>query len=285
MVAGGAGAAVRAARMKANPRRVYYGGSADAYNGIAENYADRTDAGAGVTQTGVDGLMRAGGTGDTLAQSGQGLVNAGMAQSVGRDMEYRLARERGGMSLLDAYQPGQVARAQAQQAADQVGRQNLAAGATGGALGLRSALYANAASGQQVAQQAAVTRSQEQQALLAAKVAQQNSDRDTGFGQYQALEAQRLGTIGLGGQLAASGNAQVLQAGNAVGNVGLGTQNIYQSALENTQNSQFSADMDFEQRRQAEKQRRQQNMWNLAGSLITGGASVAASGAGGVGGK
>jgi hypothetical protein len=262
LAAGGTAAAIRAARMKANPRKVFYGGSADAYNNLTENYADQTDAAAGRVDEGVSGLSSAGQAGTNLSGIGRSLILNGQGAPMST----------AGAQPLAQLDPAAVAASQSQIAADQNARANLAAGRSGGALALRSALAANAAAGVQSAQQAAQAgvEGAQNKAVLQSQNAVQNAE---------ITNARRMGLINTGASLATAGNGQAIQAANAVTGAGLNQQELAQGALQATQDRQFQADMDFEQRRQSERQRRSDRIFQLGGSLITGGAAIAANGA------
>lgn len=249
--------------MKTNPRRTYYGGSQDAYNDITGGYADATNAAGGRVDAGVGGLAGGAQVGGQIAQRGFGLMDRALAQRPSN----------AGVGALSSLNPAAVAQAQAQRTLDANAAATLGAARSGGAMGLRQGLLANAAAGVDASAAAATAGMMgEQQKQVAIAQAQQ---------QNQALDAQRqLQLLTAGGQLAQGGNAQALTAAGQTAQVGLGQQNLFQDALQSTQDRQFSADIDYEQRRQQERQRKSNNLWQLAGNLIGGGTSMISSAAG-----
>lgn len=260
MAAGGMAAAIRAAKLKAQPRKTYYGGSADAYNNIAGGYADQVDASGNRVGGGVGGLQQAGATGQQISQRGFGLM----------DRAFSAPASGTGVNALSQMDPRAVAAAQAQQAIDANSAANLGAARAGGALAMRNAVAANAAAGVQAAGAAGVAGMQgrQQQLAMIAQAQQANAARD---------QQQQLGLLSAGGQLATAGNGQAAGAAGSVANVGLGQQQLFQGALQNTQDNQFQADMNYEQRRQQEQQRRSNNIWNFAGGLVGAGGAIAGS--------
>lgn len=282
MAVGGAGAAIRASRIKAQPRKVYYGGSAEGENALRDAAAAGVDNAERLTGQGVGALQQGFRSGYQTSQAGAGLLQESVGSPApGRDYESARAAKMGGMSLLNSYRPGEASRLAAQAASDQAGRQNLAAGATGGALGLRDAMYNNANSGQQIAQQAAVQRAQEEQALLSAKVNQQNMDRGVGDANYADAVSRRLQGAQIGAQIAGAGNGQVLQAGQGITSAGLSQTGLYLDQAQNVENSAFQANLSYEKARQEEKQRKSDRLYQFGGAVFSAGASVAAGGMGG----
>jgi hypothetical protein len=266
MAAGATAAAIRAQQMKTKARRSYYGGSQDALDAQRDSYATGIDQGNSGYDTGVRGLQHAGGTGATITDRGMQLLDSAAAAQPSQ----------AGVAPLQSLDPQAVARVRSQMALDQNARATLGMARSGGALGIRQAVAANAAAGVQGAQQEAAMglEGEQAKAQLLSQNAVQRSQLD------QAKQAQLLNA---GGQLATTGNAQTLQAASGVGQLGLTNQGQYLNQLQGADQSQLSADINYDTRRQADQQRRAQNLWSLAGTL-TGGAAKAFGSIGGGGG-
>lgn len=273
MVVGGTAAAIRAQKMKTKPRGVVYGGTMANQVAMGDGFAQGVDKGADSLARGENGLVGA-------VKDSRGLMNRGTALADSANGMQAVNATNGAQSMLGSYVPGAVAAAQAQQVTDATGRQTLAAGSTGGALGLRDAMYANSAAGQQNAQAAAVQRAQEEQALLGARVAQENADRAARIDAANTVAAQRLQTQTAGAQIAQGANAQAVTGAGNIGQLGLANQGQYLGQAQTVEDRQFQANLDYEKRRQEDQQRKSQNLWNLGSSLIGGGAK-AIGGAGG----
>lgn len=248
--------------MKTKARRSYYGGSKEELDAQRGSYAtgvDQGNAGYGQAQT---GLAEGGATGSDIAQRGTKILDSALTGQPSQ----------AGAAALNSLDPQAVAKIRAQQAMDANSAANLAAGASGGALGLRQALQANAAAGAGVAQGAAAAGVEGEQAK--AQLIAQNAV------QRAQLDQTRQNTLlDAGGQLALSGNGQTIQAAGTGGQLGLTSQGQYLNQLQNTDLAQLKADTDYDTRRQQDQQRKAQNLWGMAGTL-TGGAMKALGGAG-----
>lgn len=186
-----------------------------------------------------------------------------------------------GSEYLAGYQPGAISQAMSRQVLDQNAQANLGAARASGALGLRNALNANAFTGVQAAGQMATQAAQEQERYLAARVGQANIDRET---QIQAEEAQRQRVLqqqALGLGVAQNSLGTGLQAATTYGNQAIQREQTAAAGLDSIRQSQLEADMNYDQRRQAEGQRKSDRLWGLAGGLI----GVAGSALGRLGGK
>lgn len=273
MAAGATAAAIRAQQMKTKAKRSYYGGDAAALEEKRKSLATGVDQGNAAFGGGVRGLSVAGGDARGMTARGTQLMDSAgavTAQPVSRDA----------MGRLDAHKPGAVAEAQARAVMDANAQANLGAARSGGALGLRNALNANAQAGVRSAQDLAVMRAQEEQQLLGAQVSQENADRAAWQDSQAFAEQQRMSRIAGGAQIAQGGNAQALGAASGIGQLGLTNQGQFLGATDATDSRQLQADMDYDTRRQADQQRRAQNLWNLSG-VLTGGAAKALGGVGG----
>lgn len=277
MIAGGTAAAIRAQQMKTKPRGVQYGGSQEARKGYLENYGERTDAGAARVNDGKQLVGQAGGLGSQLAS--RGLQTMDSANNVQLNTPSYEAK-----GLLAGYTPGAASAAQAQQVLDQNARANLAAAQSGGAMARRAAINANAMAGVQSAADVAALRAQEEQAYLGARIAQANEDQGMLARALEVQEAQRLGRLTTGAQVATGGNAQALTAGTNQMQAGLMQEKTYLDAIQSVEEQQMAANLDFERRRQADQQRKAQNLWGLGSTLIGGGAKVLGNAGGGGGG-
>lgn len=268
MAAAGTAAAIRAQRMKAQPRSTAYGGSADALNAYREQYASGMDQGALLRNAGIQDLTgvaeQAGGMSAYGQQTAQDALFRG--QNPGWSMYGQQAQ-----NFADANQAAINMAYDAQ--ADKAMRQNSAIAASGGPLAQRQAMAANAEVGMQM------QRQRDQQladAAIANATAAQNavqSDR-----QFAIQQAQ------IGQDMAATGQATQLAAYRPVVDAGLGLESQYLGAQQNVEQAQSALDLDYERRRQAEQQRKAQNLWGLGQSLIGGGAKAMQSGFGGGGG-
>lgn len=269
--AGATAAAIRAQKMKTQPRGVVYGGTKEAQDERQLVHARGIDQGNAGYKDGQLGLNRSQWAGRELAAAGTGIMQGATP--------YKDTHQAAG--ILNSYRPGEMAALQARQAQEQAANANLGAARSGGALGLRNALTANAASGVEVAQGAALLRSQEEQQLLQLRAQQANADREA----QMAIRDQVLRQQQAGAGIAQAGNAQALQASGMTGQLGLTNQGQYLDQSQAVEDRQFMANMDYEQRRQSDQQRKSQNLWGLAGNLV--GVSGSAFGAmgGGGGGK
>jgi hypothetical protein len=261
-IIGGAAAAVRAQRMKTNPRGVTYGGNADTQDALLDDYGQGVAQGNGAVTSGLTGLQSGFIGGVQQRQTGQALIDSAASSTPAPTGQ--------GMSILQGYQPGQVAATQQQVALDQGALQTLSAGRTGGALGLRNALVANAGNTMQVGQAAAAQRAQEQQSYVAAQVAQANQDKANQF----SANGQRLQQLQLGGGIMATGNGQATGAAGTITSAGLNDQGQYLGQQQNVYDSQAGLNQTYETNRQQNQVRKSQNLWNLGGSLVGSGVST-----------
>jgi hypothetical protein len=273
LIAGGTAAAIAAAKKKTQARRVQYGGSAEAGDALKQTYAAGADQGNQAFSQGVSKLNGVGLQGAQLATQGQAITNSAGGIAAGNYGHL-------GSQLLTQYQPGQVAAAQAQQAMDQNTAAVSGAARAGGALGLRNALNANANNGQVLAQNAGIQAAQEKQALLGAQVGQANVETQGQLDQNALAQQQRTQLLGLGTGVTQAGvNAQAGAASN-IGQLGLADQGQFLNQQQNVYDQQNSNDVNYEQRRQADQQRRAQNLWGLGSSLIGSGAKAIGGGGG-----
>lgn len=247
--------------MKTKARSKQYGGSTEAVDAYRKAYGTGADRGADAVEAGRRQLLTGGQAATDLAARGRTVLD-----SAGNIAPVPVSTT--GASLLGAYQPGAVAAAQAQQVLDANAQANLGAARSGGALGLRNALNANAYAGVDAAQGLAVQRAQEEERLLAAKVAQENADRAAQTDALALAEQQRLQATQVGAGIAQASNGQAIQAASATGQLGLTSQGQYLNQLSDVERAQLTADMDYERRRQEDQQRKSQNLWGLAGKMF-----------------
>ena len=204
---------------------------------------------------------------------------AAAAQTEGRSVVGQQDVNGAATGILAAYQPGRVSEAAGRAAIDQVSQANLGGARAGGALGLRNALNANGQAGVDMAGQIAAQRAAEEERYLGAQVGQANLDRSTTLDQrnnesamqLQADEAYRqrilqnqnmnygISQAALGARLGALDS----QAGQAIQREGLAA-----TSLGEIRGQQLSADINYDTRRQAEQQRKSNNLWGLAGGLV-----------------
>lgn len=202
------------------------------------------------------------------AATDQGMYSVGQ-QAVGNE----------GAGILAGYRPGAVSQAMASNVVNQAAQASLGAARSGGALGLRNALNANAQAGVGIAGQQAAQAALEQQQYIGQQVQQANLDR-------QALLDQRNTESAMGLQADEAYRQRVLQsqaqnyglAANALG-AQMGTldsqasqavqrEQLAASGLDSIRNSQLEAELNYDTRRQQEQQRKSNNLWGLAGSLL-----------------
>lgn len=276
MVAGGTAAAVKSMKQKTKGRRAHYGGNADATQGYRETYAGGVDKGATGVNRGTVGLVQAGQQAGDIRDRGLSIMDSAGGVSVSPN-----AFTREGAGILGAYQPGAVSAAQAQQMLERNARANLGAAQGGGAMAMRNAVNANAYAGVNAAADIAAIRAGEEERLMAAKVAQANADQQTVLGAEALADQQALQRLQLGSGVASGGNQQAIGTSGAIGQLGLAQEKTYVDALQNVETQQLMANMDYEKRRQADAQRKANNLWNLGSTLIGGGAKMAAGAGGG----
>lgn len=273
-IGAGTAAAIRAQRMNTKPRGVTYGGTKEKQ----ETLEDQNLAGIGqgnqqVTQ-GYSDLQKR--QHDALKLGGMG-VRA--MQSAGEVKQVAVPNQ--GAAFLAQYHPGEVAAAQAKQALDANTAASFGAARSGGALGLRNALNANATTGAQTAQGLAVQRAQEEQAYTQAQVAQANTDQTQRFQADQQAAAQKAQLLGIGGQIAGTAGSQAIQAANAQGQMGLSNQNQWLGQEQNLNDQQANLNLAYEQARQGTAQNKSDRLWGLGSSLIGGGFNMLGKGIGG----
>lgn len=263
-IGAGTAAAIKAQKQNIKPRGVTYGGNADAQAELEDQYLKGTAQGNAQETQGFRDLrdrqidaVRLGGKGSSIMQSAQNIEN--------------VATPNQGAAILGQYKPGAVAAAQAQQALDRNTAASFGAARSGGALGLRNALNANANQGAQNAQAMAVQRAQEEQAYTQAQVAQANQQQKDTFQADQQAQAQRAQLLGLGGQLSTGANAQAIQAANSMTNAGLNNQGQYLDQEQNLNDQQAALNMNYENVRQKAAQTKSDRLWGLGSSLIGGG--------------
>ena len=263
--------------MKTDPRGVVYGGSAGVQNGLLDQYGNGVDQGNKYLTQGVQGLAGAAHTADQLQQQGaqQGAQTFQAAKSAPTSTQ--------GMSLLDAYRPGQISTAQSQATIDQGAAANLGGARAGGLTGIRAALVANAGSNTAAAQNMAVQRAAEQQAYVQQQVQQANADRAQGFAAQQAAigNTQAQQQIGNGLQLGALGQ-QAGANGQIVG-AGLNNQGQYLGQQQNVLDTQNANNLTIEQIRQQNQARKSNNLMALGGQMFGIAGKAFSSGAGGGG--
>lgn len=268
---GATAAAIRAAKMRANPRQTQYGGGVDEQAALQAQNASGVAQGNRAYTGGVLGLQGSQAAAGALGAQGQQLVqSAGSGPST-------YAPSAGG-AILGGYVPGQVAATQQQQALDQGAQQNLGAARSGGALGMRNALVANAGSTVQAAGQAAAQRAQEQQAYVQAQVEQANGQQQTRMqaNQFDRTLGLQQAQVGLGAQQGAI--TAGTSAAGAMGELGIANQSAYLNQQQHVNDEQNANNIQYDVRRQQEQQRRSNAMWGFAGGLL-GVAGSAASGA------
>jgi hypothetical protein len=261
LIAAGTAAAVRAQRMKTKARAVQYGGSQEAGSSLAETYAKGADQGNAGYQQGNKGLNTAAANSQQLFRTGQGIIDQAQ-QPVVVD---NLASQR-----LAGYQPGAISAQATRNTIDELGRQNLAGASAGGAAGIRDAVNANAQMGVQATGQLAQQAAQEKLGYLGMTIDQANADRAAAL----QAEAQRQSLLQTGAGIAAQGNNQRISSSGTLGQLGLADQGQFLAQQQNVLDTQNMNDLNYEQRRQADQQRKAQNLWGLGSSLIGGGASI-----------
>lgn len=202
----------------------------------------------GVVDTGLAGIA----SGSQAAEQ-QRLIGLGLMNGNGPGFSTV------GSEALAAYQPGAVSQAMAQQVLNRNAQANLGAARSGGALGLRNALNANAQAGVAAQADMATQAAQEQERYLAAQLQQANADRAA----QQAQVSQGIG-------LSQGALGQGLDASNAYTRAGLGLEQGYLDAESHLNDQQLIADLDHERRRQAEQQRRSDRLWDFSGALLSG---------------
>jgi hypothetical protein len=266
-VGGGVGAAIKANRMKTAPKATIYGGSQDKKDALEETYLGGVQQGNAQATQGYSDLQKR--QHDALKLGGMG-VRA--MQSAGEVRPVAVTNQ--GATILNQYHPGEVAAAQAKQALDANTAAAFGAARSGGALGLRNALNANATTGAQTAQGLAVQRAQEEQAYTQAQVAQANTNQMQQFQSDQQAAAQKAQLLGVGGQIAGIAGNQAIQSANMQTQAGLEGQQQYLGQNQNLNDQQTALNLAYEQARQGDKQRKSDRWFQLGGNLIGGGMNM-----------
>jgi hypothetical protein len=235
-----------------------YGGSA----GAAQQYRDEYGNLIGGAQTLGDAALPTYGqlqaSGQQAQQQGAGvLTQAFSAGGFGTQ----------GGADLSSYDPAAVARAQSAATVAEAARRTNAIARTGGALGLREALNANANAGNQAAQQAAVTAAQGEQTK--AGLVLQNQ---------QSINATRMGLAGLGLQQQGFGAGVQADAAGATTQLGLTREGIYNQQQSTMEQAQLQAQIAAEQARQQNRVDKRRLLVGLGAGLVGAGGSVMASG-------
>jgi hypothetical protein len=187
MVGAGTAAAIRANRINAKPRGVAYGGSPEALDAYRDQYASGIGYGGMLRDAGIQDMSNVGTQAAGTAQYGQGLIAGALDRS----------RANTGYGAMQAIQQtGSVANNAADVggriALDQAMSRNTALAQTGGALGMRSAMAANADASAQIAQQNAAIRAQNAVAQQQA-IAQQFNTNDAINQSWRGLDLQEAG--------------------------------------------------------------------------------------------
>lgn len=273
MVLGGGAALGRSAGISGqNPNRQLYGGSKDEYDRLRAQYQTGLLAGGKVSEDSLRNLQDQA----LIARNGIGSTGKNMMVDALRrpvEMDSRGAEE------LQAMDPGAVAQAQANAALDAAARRNIGMASNGGALGMRNAIMANADAavniGANVAATAAALEMQKRQAL-ADEYARQNQIA-------MALRSQNLQEAGMGADMYVGGNAMSLDATQAAGSLGQGYMNSFLGAQQNMDQAQLNANIDYDTRRQAARQKKADRLWNFGTGLIGAGGKMLGSAFGGGG--
>lgn len=260
-LAGGITSIVKANKEKAQPRPVAYGGDEEHRAALEQMNLGGIQQGNDQLTQGYSDLQKRQNAAGRLGDKGALIMrDAGDVQKVGVTND--------AANILGAYKPGQVAAAQAQQSLDQNTAASFGAARSGGALGLRNALNANATTGAQTAQALAVQRAQEEQAQVQAQAAQANTAQQQNFQADQQAAAQKANLLGIGGSIASQASGQAIQAANMQTQAGLTNQNQYLGQEQNLNDQQMNANLELEKVRQAEASLRSDRKFKLGGSLI-----------------
>lgn len=267
LVAAGAATAAKGAATKGVDPRLgtyNYGGSDYAASGYRQNYGNQVGLAQALGSAPLATYGQLQQSGATAQQQGLGTLTQALAPG-GFGTE-------GGVDL-SGVDPGAAAEAQSRATLAQAALRTNALGRTGGALGLRAAINANAGAGAQAAQQAAVTRAQAEQQMVQAQLQNQGLINQT-----------RFGLAGLGQQQQGFGAGLQMEASNNVANIGLQREQLYNQQLSDFETRQMEAQIAGEQARQQSKLDKRRLIVGLGAGLIGSGASVMASGGGGGGG-
>lgn len=265
MAGAGTAAAVKANKIKTSPKGVTYGGSPEELYNTENQYATGIHQGQILRNAGIQDMAGVGGAAAAQAAYGQDMMDdsfAAMNSGKMTNAQYMA-------QLWKQSQQGQNAL-QASSQFDRAARQNTALAQVGGPMAMRQAMAANSDAAAQAEQQRAIA-----DASMAGVYAQQAQAADN------ARRDHYMQRIGMGAGLMQGGMDTQLAAYNPAVQAGLATEENYLGAEQNVQQAQLGADLDYERRRQAEKQRRSQNLWGLGSSLITGGGKVMQGGMGG----
>lgn len=267
LAGGGAAATAGAAGQKTGYNRQYFGGSPEELERLRQEQAANATAGRSLTDTATGNMMGTASMAQNAANK-QATQMEQLSQSVGRPAFTN--------DPLANYDPGMVARAQAQAALQQQARASLGAGFAGGALGLRNAVNANAEATVNAAPAIAAAAggaandqalAQSQQQLARSQLDQQYAGR--------VLQGQQLG---LSARLAGTGLQ--LDAQRYAGDVGQNREQLYTGQLQDTNSQQFQGDQDAEARRQAAALQKQDRLFRMGEQFFSGASKAATAGAG-----
>jgi hypothetical protein len=260
-LAGGIKSLRNANKMKTDPRKVTYGGTQEKQDAMEGMYLGGVQQGNAQTAQGYTDLQKRQNAAARLGDKGALIMR-------GADNVQQVAVPNQGAAILGQYHPGEVAAAQAKQALDANTAASFGAARSGGALGLRNALNANATTGAQTAQGLAVQRAQEEQAYTQAQVAQANADQAQRFQADQQAAAQKAQLLGIGGQIAATSSGQAIQAANMQTQAGLEGQQQYLGQYQNLNNQQNTNDLEIEKIRQAEQSKKSDRKFKMGAGFI-----------------
>lgn len=266
--AGGIAATVRANKKQAKPRGVTYGGSQEKKDALEQSYLKGVDQGNAQQLHGQAGL-------DKTIKTANGIGGDALTMMQGAQRMRAMEVGNRGGAILDQYKPGAVAAAQAQQALDQNTAASFGAARSGGALGLRNALNANANQGAQNAQAMAVQRAQEEQAYTGAQVAQANQNQQDVFQADQQNANQKAQLLAIGADLRKAGNQQAIQASSTQTSAGLANQGQFLDQEQNLNDQQAALSLAYEQQRMAAAQAKADRLGNMGSALIGGGLGMA----------
>lgn len=266
--AGGIGATIKANKTNTKPRTVTYGGTQEKQDALEQMNLAGIQQGSAQTTMGMRDLSDSGTEATRLGGKGRSIMQSA-------DAIQQVATPNQGAAILGQYRPGAVAQAQAKQALDANTAASFGAARSGGALGLRNALNANAMTGAQTAQALAVQRAQEEQAYTQAQVAQANQQQKDIFQADQQAQAQKAQLLGIGSQLSTQANALRTNAANAFTQGGLENQNQWLGQEQNLNDQQANLNLEYEKARRAAAEAKASRWANLGSTLVGGGLGIA----------
>lgn len=271
MMAGGTAAAVKASQQATKPQPTWYGGDPEAYAGYRDRYGAARTAGAAVGDQGMKSLAELADAGQGVATQGQGIVT----DALGRRFDPNFGAQEVAHGIGDRA----VAEANlaSQAALDQATHKNVAIAQSGGPAAMRMAMAENADAGIVGAQNAATTAAGARLAGEQAYLGQLN----LGDQFVTAQRQQALTEAGLGAGLVGTGFGAQATGGGGVMQGGLLRERSYLEGETGVEQTQTMLALDEERRRQADKQRKNQNLWGLGAGLISGGGQVMAGAGGG----